>query len=46
MNIPLTGCNSGTIQKFLFAVGTMIELNNVTATSGNTGTLGSWNIPC
>jgi len=37
--ISLTKCNSGKIQKLPFRYNPMIELKDVTATSGNTGTL-------
>jgi hypothetical protein len=42
--ISLTECNSGTTQN-CHLDNITIEVKNVTATSGNTGILFSWNIP-
>ena len=42
--ISLTGCNSGTTQKFLFRINTMIEPKNITI-SENTGTIVNLYIP-
>jgi hypothetical protein len=37
--ISRTGCNSGTAQKFPFAVNTTVELKSATSTCDNTSTL-------
>jgi hypothetical protein len=42
--IRLPECDSGTFQKFPFAVNTMTEVKSVQTTSENTGTLVSRNI--
>jgi hypothetical protein len=44
-NISLIECKSGRTQKLPFGANTEIELKHVTATSGKTGTLVTWNIP-
>ena len=46
MYISLNECDCATTQKFPFGVNTKIELDSITATSHNTGTLLSHNVPC
>jgi hypothetical protein len=45
INISLTECSSGIIQKLPFGVDTRIEPKNVTATSAIFGIFDTWNIP-